>query len=97
MFVLLKSNLNVLILQTKTSYYENLGKRPDDPTLQLKTYWSILKSFYNGKRVPVIPPILVNNKFVTDLKAKVYVFNDFSSKQSTPQANGSNCQRIRHT
>ena len=44
------SNLNFLILQTKTSYYENLGKKLNDPTLQSKTYCSILKVFYNGKK-----------------------------------------------
>ena len=36
-------NLNDLILQTKTSYCENLGKKLNDPTLQSKTYWSVLK------------------------------------------------------
>ena len=76
-------------LSIKTSYYENLGKKPNDPTLQSKTYWSIIKGFYNGKRVPVIPPLLVNNKFVTDFKVKANIFNDFFSKQCTPLANGS--------
>ena len=82
-------NLNDMIPQTKTSYFENLGKKPNDPTLQSKTYWSILKGFCNNKRVPVIPPLLVNNKFVTDFKAKANTFNDFFSKQCTPLANGS--------
>ena len=63
-------NLNYLILQTKTSYYENLGKKLNDTRFQSKTCWSILKSFYNGNRKPVIPPLVVNNKFVTDFKAK---------------------------
>ena len=63
-------NLNDLILQTKTSYSKNLGRKLNDPTRQSKTYWSILKGFYNGKRVLVIPPLLVNNKFVTDLKPR---------------------------
>ena len=63
-------NLNDLILQTKTSYYENLGKKLNDTRFQSKTCWSILKSFYNGNRKPVIPPLVVNNKFVTDFKAK---------------------------
>ena len=36
-------NLNDLILQTKTSYYKNLGRKLNDPTPQSKTYWSILK------------------------------------------------------
>ena len=70
-------NLNNLILQTKTSYYENLGRKLNDPTLQSKTYWSIFKGFYNGKRVPLIPPLLVNNKFVTDFKAKANIFLSF--------------------
>ena len=89
--VLLKTvrNLNDLILQIKTFYYENLGKKLNDPTLQLRTYRSILKDFYNGKSVLLIPPLLVNNKFVTDFKAKANIFNDFFSKQCTPLANGS--------
>ena len=36
----------------------------------------------------VIPPPLVNNKFVTDFKAKANIFNDFFSKQCTRLANG---------
>ena len=81
-------NLNDLILQTKTLYYDNL-KKLNDPILQLKTYWSILKGFYNGKRVSVIPPLLVNKKLVTDFKTKANIFNDFFNKQCTPPANGS--------
>ena len=68
-------NLHDLILQTKTSYYENLEKKPNDSTLPSKTYWSILKGFYNGKRVPVIPPLLISNKFVTDFKTKAVIFD----------------------
>ena len=47
----------------------------------VKTYWSTLKGFYNGKIVRVIPPLLVNNKLVTDFKAKANIFNHFFSKQ----------------
>ena len=50
-------NLNDLILQTKTSYYENLRKKLNDPILQSERYWSIL-CFYSGKKVPVIPPLV---------------------------------------
>ena len=39
--------------------------------------------------MPVIPALLVNNKFVTDFKAKANIFNDFFSKQCIPLANGS--------
>ena len=35
-----------------------------------KTYWSILKTFVNGIKIPVIPPLLENNKLITDFKLK---------------------------
>ena len=41
---------------------------------------STIKTLVNGKKVPVIPPILVNNKLVTKFKGKA-IFNDFFSKQ----------------
>ena len=75
-------NLNDLILQTKTCYYENLGKKLNDPTIQSKTYWSISKGFYNGKRVPVTPPLLINNSFVTDFKAKANILVIFSANSA---------------
>ena len=53
-------NSDHLILQSKTSYYKNLGKKLNNPTFQSKTYWSILKGLYNGKRVAVILPLLAN-------------------------------------
>ena len=84
-------NLNDLILQTNTSYYENLGEKLSDPTLPSKTCWSILKGFYNGK-VPVIPSLLVNKKFVTDFKDKANILNNFFSKQCTPPDNGRKLQ-----
>ena len=79
-------NSNDLIQQTKTSYYKNMGKKVNDPTIPSKIYWSMLKGFYNGEGVPVILPLLVNNKFVTDFKFKANIFNDFFSKQCTPLA-----------
>ena len=39
--------------------------------------------------MPLIPPLLVSNKFVFDFKAKANIFNDFFSKQCTPLASGS--------
>ena len=38
--------------------------------------------------MPVIPPLLVNNKLVADFKAKANILNDFFSNQCTPLANG---------
>ena len=64
-------------------YYENYAKKLNNPLLQAKTYWSILKTFFNCKKVPLIPPLLIDNKFVTDMKTKANIFNTFFADQCT--------------
>ena len=46
------TEVNELVSSAKTLYYENLAKKLDNPLLQPKTYWSILKTFYNDKKNP---------------------------------------------
>ena len=55
--------------------------------LQAKTYWSILKSFYNYRKVPLIPPLLIDAKFVTDIETKINIFNKFFADQCQPLNN----------
>ena len=81
--------LNNLIVSSKESYYRRLGMRLNDPKLQVKTYWSIMKTFYNEKKIPLIPPLLVNGQFVTDVKTKANIFNKFFCDQCTPLDNTS--------
>ena len=64
-------------------------KKPNAATLQSKTYWPILKWFYNGKSVPVIPSLLLKKTFITNFKAKEKIFSDFFRKQGTPLASRS--------
>ena len=52
--------------------------------LRYKTYWSILKTFHNGKKVLVIPPLFINSKFITDFQEKANVFNSLFAKQCSP-------------
>ena len=59
-----------MISVRKEEYYLHLSKKLNDLSTSSKTYWSILKSFYNGSKVPLIPPLLVNNKFVSDFTKK---------------------------
>ena len=61
----------------------------NDPTTTAKTYWSILKSFYNDSKIPLIPPLLVNNKIVSDFTEKANLFNDFFATQCKPLSNNS--------
>ena len=44
--------------------------------LQAKTYWSIFKTFYISKKIPLIPLLLADDRFVTDIKTKSNIFNE---------------------
>ena len=85
----LSTEISEMISVRKEEYYLHLSKKFNDPSTSSKTYWSILKSFYNGSKVPLIPPLLVNNKFVSDFTKKANLFNDFFSFQCTPLSNES--------
>ena len=83
------TEINDLITSTNDLYYNNLAKRLNNSLLQAKTYWSILKTFYNDKKIPIIPPLLIDDKFVTDIQTKANIFNKFFADQCTPLKNGS--------
>ena len=51
--------------------------------MHAKTYLSILK------KVPIIPPSLIDDKFVTDIQMKANIFNKFFADQYTLLKNGS--------
>ena len=61
----------------------------NNPLLQAKIYWSTFKTFYNDKKISLIPPLLIDDKFVTDIQTKANIFNKFFAEQCTPQRNGS--------
>ena len=69
------SEVSQLIEESKDEYYYRLGKRLNDPSTSAKSYWTIFKTFYNKRMIPLIPPLLVNNSFVTDFKEKTNLFN----------------------
>ena len=50
--------------------------------LSNKTYWSILETFYNGKKVPITSPLFINNKFVIDFQEKVNVLTLFTQNNT---------------
>ena len=65
-----QSQLSSLIASLKNKYYSKVVKRLLDPGTSPKTYWSILKTFLNNKKIPVILPIFQDNKYIKDFKQK---------------------------
>ena len=82
-------SINESLSNSKNSYYDRLSKKLSDPKTSPKAYWSILKSFYGDKRVPIIPPLYENNRYVSDFKAKADLFNTHFSKQCSLISNSS--------
>ena len=88
-FKALQYQLNISIQESKEKYYTKLSSRLADPLTSPKTYWSISKTFLNNKKIPCIPPLFHENKFITDFKEKVELFNHFFVKQCSLLSNNS--------
>ena len=54
-----------------------------------KTYWSLLKHFLNHKKVPLIPPLFHEDKFVTDFLKKAKIFHVLFAKRCSLIKNNS--------
>ena len=66
---------------SKLKYHERLSLKFYDPKIASKTYWKILKTFVNGTKIPLIPPLLVENQLVTDIFIKANLLNNYFSHQ----------------
>ena len=63
---------------SKKQYYDCLAKKLNNLDYSPKTYWAIMKTFCNGKKIPLIPPYsLVNDKLECDFGKKANHFNEF--------------------
>ena len=82
-------NVSEDISKSKEQYCDCLAKKLNNPMTSPKTYWAIMKTFYNGKKIPLIPPLLVNDKLECDFGLKANHFNEFFASKCTPLNNGS--------
>ena len=77
----LQKELNSIIETNEQIYYSRLSKKLVDPMTSTKSYWSTLKVFLNNKKIPCIPPLRHQNKYVTNFKEKAEIFNSFFAEQ----------------
>ena len=66
----LQNRLNNSIDSSKHNYCLRMANKLNSIKKSSKAYWSLLKSFINNKKIPIIPSILHNNALVTDFKKK---------------------------
>ena len=54
------------ISEAKEKYISHLSQKLIDPSTEPKTYWKIIHRFVNNRKTPMIPPVLVNNKIISN-------------------------------
>ena len=69
-FHCIQNLLTVTIEKSKEQFYSRISTKLMDPTISPKSYWSILKTYLNNKKMPCVPPIYHNNNYITNFKEK---------------------------
>ena len=75
-----RNECNLAVQAAKDKYLEDLGRKLNDPRTNQKSHWEINNKLLN-KKVPNIPPLLMNNKFIVNCKAKAVAFNNYFATQ----------------
>ena len=57
--------------------------------MMLQNYWTLINTVLNKVKIPMIPPLLENGLFVTDLTEKAQIFNNYFILQCTTIDTGS--------
>ena len=65
----------------RKEYQNEIVLRLNDLITTAKTYWSILKTFYNGNKVPIIHPLVINHKLISDFEVKASHFSNYLESQ----------------
>ena len=74
----------ILIAVSKDRKLIQLNAELEDPSTAPKTYWSILNRFLSTKKLPIISPILVHDRFVSNFAKKAKLFNSYFASQCIP-------------
>ena len=80
----IQSETNRIIKTAKEKYMNNLGTKICDPQSGHKVFWSAYKRLANKKKTTNIPPLKVNDVFVSNFQQKANLFNTYFANQCKP-------------
>ena len=86
---ILQEDLHNAIEVSKLNYYSRITYTLAHIQKNAKVYWTLLKRFFNYKKIPRIPPLFHGTEYVTDLKKKAELFNSFFARQCSLISNSS--------
>ena len=84
---ILARNVKMMLKRSNKPYISNMGNKLINLKTSEKSYWIILNKIMSKCKVPKIPPLLVNNKFILNCREKATLFNQLFSRQ---------CSRVRN-
>ena len=79
----LREKYTNLVTTEKNNYLKKLGMEVSNPRTTCKKYWTCLKRLLNKNKASIIPPILNNGVFITDIAQKCSLFNSYFQSQCT--------------
>ena len=85
----LEEDLHNAIEVSRLNYYSRITYKLTHIQKNTKVYWTLLKGFFNNKKIPLTPPLFHGNEYVTDFKKKAELFNSFFVKQCSLISNSS--------
>ena len=66
-----------IISAAKNKYIIQMCEKRNDLITAPKTYWKIIIRFLNNKKIPAIPPLLVNGEITSNFSQRASIFNKF--------------------
>ena len=73
-----------MVTDAQEKYLGSQGGRLSKSGTTIQQIWSIIKStFLKKSKNLVIPPILFNNTFISDIQEKANLFNNYFAQQCT--------------
>ena len=85
----LQAQIKTLIDILKQKYFSQTSQKLEIKSINTKCYWSLLKKFLNNKKIPCIPPLYHDDKFVCGFKEKSKIFNNYFAQQCSVINNNS--------
>ena len=85
-----RKECNRVVLAAKEKYLCDLGDKLAIPTTGLKAYCEVINQLLNKCNALKIPPLLIDNKFVVNCKAKAVTYTNLFASQCKSLVNDSN-------
>ena len=70
------SKCTKLIIEAKDEHLAELSSKLDNPNAAPKTHWSIINRFVNNKKVPILPPVFLEGKLISDFEKEAELCNN---------------------